>query len=477
MKKHLLLIALSALFLLSSCSEDDKTVDTPVNEAPINLTASEIASAISDNGMSTWKISNAEVRISGETSLDVTQLYNVQDDEFYFQGNNDRLQLRWNKGYHINVEGNSLQEMKSDKTKESEPFDFTIDAENSQLSSSASNFSMDYNHETSRLTATISFPNTSNTLELELKRKLAQDYVQIIQDPTNPVALFSFETRVPRIGINYSHFKNSLYVSNRNDLTEQGDQAIFKFDFDRNSLSTETFNTPDFASKEIVFTDDRIFSIGGSTFESFGYDLENMQSEFIGHDKSIFGMGAASIEDRVYIFGGSIALSLSQIVTWDPGDLNYTNVGSLPLPIENVDGEIVNNILYTFGGEFINSDNPTSDKFYAINLQNQQQTEGILPRPLSSSYASRVQHLIYVGGEGPVDTDNDGTYDATVPFLGAFDTNSQTIEVLNIASIIPNEERIINLRVASENAFLATRKPNPSGNNFIVTIYQLNISG
>ena len=479
----LILFALSLLFNYSCANEDDQikpVTEDPENQDPnnpLNLTLDEVIEIFSGgNNDKIWKISSAVVsNTNGVDQLDITNLFNVKDDEFRFVSSNQTIDMRHKRGFYINSLGTDMDSFKSDKNVSSiqaslmtiqEP---TISFEGLQ---GLYTFSLLENNSIIKCNIT----NESYLLELELAEKTLNDFLPAANSISNPIELFQFQTGIFRVGFKHSQANESLYITNRNDLEVFG-QLAFKIDL-QNGLTEElSFTQQDFATKNIEFIEDQVVSIGGSKFELFDFNFENpiITDEVPGN--AIVSNGSASLDDTAYLFGGLVNGAIDVLSTWNINQADYTDITTLPFELDDLDGEIIDQKLYMFGGREIgNPQNQGSNIVYIYDLDLDQTTQIVIPVTLRETYTSIVEQLIYVGGLQPVDEDADGNYELS-PFIGVFNTTNNEFTSLDIdlGNVLDNK-RLVHFQAKDEKGYFITSENLGAPNGFINRVYEADLN-
>ena len=92
-----------------SCNNDDDSTTNPP-EPTLNELRDETTIVLTSTGASkTWRIDQATLT-NGNSEIDISQNFNVVDDEFIFSGTTENGILEWRKGYDIKTNASDNQE-------------------------------------------------------------------------------------------------------------------------------------------------------------------------------------------------------------------------------------------------------------------------------------------------------------------------------------------------------------------------------
>jgi hypothetical protein len=483
MKKAFIYITSIVLLISSfySCESDNEIVTPETQEEDSETTdlPAIIDLITSNNSGGVWEVNQAAITNSSLDNSIITGSYVIVDDVFSFTANtNETINLQWKKGFDINLQATNAQEILTDRNASTESFLLSLDSETGFLSSLDNSFSGNYDATSNQVTLIINDTNSNGTLSLNLSPKNQSDYLQAPIIASNPQELFQFNTGIFRVGFKVSQSQNSIYLTNRSDLGGIGSQQAFKYDLAQNVLTSFEFTQQDFATKNIEFIENTVASIGGIKFEIMNYDFAQVDTTIDLIDEQAFSNGTAALDDTVYLFGGILNGSMDGITTWTNNTTDLENIGTLPIELNDMDGEIVNQILYMFGGwDTSSSSNVGSTNVYTLDIDTGDQSQITIPVSLRETYTSTVENIIYVGGLQPIDSNNDGTLDSLKPYLGAFDTLDNSLQeiTLNVGDILDNR-RLVHLQVINNTAFLITSENIGSPNGFINRVYEADLN-
>lgn len=474
---HIKLVCLFlSINIFWSCqNDDDSTIDPtviiPDDMLDINAII-EVITTNSSNGI--WEIEQATIITSNNNTTEITDSYTVEDDIFTFtEGSNQTINLRWKKGFDVNMQAQSLQEAGTDRNVSSENFILTIGLDTGIFSSVDERISGNFVQESGEILLIIEDVNSNNVLSLNLSPKNQSDYISVPTTLSTPQELFSYTAGVPRLGFKISHSQNSLYITNRNDLV-QFQQLGFKYNLDTNVLTSLDFIQADFATKNIEFLEEKVVSLGGARFQVMDYEFTEVET-FIEIDpfSSLIFNGTASLDDKAYIFGGS-GFDSNIIATWNLGDVNLQTIGTITSPTNLIfmDGEIVDQVLYIFGGLDTDADQG-SDVLYTYHLNSGEQNQIQLPVELGQTYTSTVENLIYVASsvefnQNPNATRHFGVYNTA-------DNNFQEIDISSLDLILENRT-LQQFQVLGNKAYIIVSENLGPANGYKNSVYEATLN-
>lgn len=474
MRKSCIYIA-SLLIIISgfySCSNDDDNtiISTPPIEETVDVEA--IIERLTGGDSKIWKIQEGFVILNDGTSADFMNEYNVQDDEFTFTLEGNTVTLKWKKGFGMNINVDTFEDFLSDKNEASVTYQVSINPDTGVLSLNQSGITLQLAANIDIGTINLIQADGQTDLSVNLIPKSTVDYVQIPTTLSTPQELFSFDTGVPRVGFKISQSQNSLYLTNRNDLDGLGAQQAFKYDLSNGALTAIEFTQQDFATKNIEFIEGTVLSIGGARFQALDYELTGVES-FIEIDPftTLIFNGTASLDDTVYTFGNSGSSNI--ISTWRIGDESTQVLATIPAPsdIAFMDGEIIDQVLYIFGGW--DSDFVGSDILYTYNIDTGIQNQIQLPATIQQAYTSTVENLIYVLGVRPFNNNQNQN-----KVFGLYNTLDGSFEEINIDSLNADlvNKNIEQLQVSGNKVYFVTSESLGTPNGYTNSVYEATLN-
>jgi len=478
--KKILVYATTLLVIIlgfNSCQNDDDNTITPPPPTGETVDVEAIVERLTGGNSKTWKIREGFVIVNNQTSVDFMDEYNVQDDEFRFTLENENVSLVWKKGFGMNIGIDTFEEFFSDKNEASITYQVTINPDTGVLSLGQSGITLQLAANVDVGIINLIQPDGQTDLSINIVPKSAADYIQIPNAVSNPQELFSFDTGIPRVGFKVSQSQNSLYLTNRNDLDGIGMQQAFKYDLATNTVSSFEYFLQDFATKNIEFLENKVVSIGGNAFENMDYEFSGV-NPYTPISNAAVSNGTATLNDTAYLFSGLVNGSETAITTWSIGNADFQDIATLPVSLNDMDGEIINQTLYMFGGWDTPSSTDTgSNIVYTYQIDTEVQNQITIPVSLRETYTSTVENIIYVGGLQPIDTDNDGQPDDLNPYLGAFNTIDNSFQeiALNVGDILDNK-RLVQLQVVGNTVFLVTSENLGAPNGYMNSVYEATLN-
>ena len=452
-----------------SCTNDD---DATVNNNEDILDQTTILDAITTNSSDgIWGIQQGTLLKQDNSEIELTGYYSVEDDLFTFtQGTSESLNLRWKKGFDINMQAQNLQEALTDRNASSETFVLSLNQENGDFSSTDNRVVGNYDEGSDTILITITDPESDTSLRLNITPKNTADFAQIPTTMSNAQELFSFHTQVRLNALEIAQSQNNLYLANSTKIQDFDEQSVFKYDLSTNELTTLSFIEPDFTTKNIEFIDGQLFNIGGTKFQAIDYELTTINTTFnIDPSNPLILIGAASLDDAVYTFGDLDRGN--EINIWNIGDQNAELIATTPEPIDRIysDGEIVDQVLYIFGGynSPVNDGSTGSNIVYTYNIDTGVQNQIQLPVGFQQTATSTVENLIYVMGAEPF-----GSNHSENTFFGAYNTLDGTFQeiTLNIADQL--EDRILDqIQVVGDKAYFVTTEISGGDNGLLNKVF------
>lgn len=482
MKKYILFICSVLIAIsLTNCSNDDDSIPDPIVVSPedtddnVNL-ESQVIAGLTDSNSKVWKIETATLTNSSE---DISDLFNIKDDEFKFSvgSSSSQLNLRWNKGFQV-APGETREAIKSDIQVSSETFQIQIQISEgiTNISTPSNSFIGNYNREEQKIFGLLYSDLDEEPLSVTLIAKELEDYQVPATTLSNAQELFTYNTGIFRVGFKVSQSQNALFLTNKSDLSGFGSLQSFRYDLTNATLSTLEFTTMDFATKNIEFIGNQVASIGGGFFEMFSLDFTTIEDVLGIEQNDIVSNGTAALDNNVYLFGGVVNGGLDNITLWDTVANTFTDITSTPFELNDLDGEIIDQKLYMFGGRIVSSNSVQgSDKAYIYDIENNLFNQVTLPVFLKETYTSVVENLIYVGGLESIDVDNDGDFER-IPYLGVFNTVDNSFQeiTLDVENILSNR-RLVHLQVAGGSAYFVTSENIGAPNGFVHRVYSANL--
>ena len=475
----------SLMAMLSGCGSDNDGETNPDDgnsEPTTEELKKETVNVLTDSGNpKVWKVSSAQVQTDGAESkgtvLNISNNFNIVDDEFIFSGGLTNGALEWRRRHDVNLNASSLEETLLDYYRSPLESSFTFVGESvSDLTASGFQFNVS---DDGVVTATLAGSTTaksgkkpSGDLSLTLVEKEPDDYKQSLNELVFTEA-FTFESasvEESSPGMIGSDSANSFFFENRefglrfdnpDNPLEIPPERVIKFNLD--DLSQEEFvnydfDDSDFASKQLHIVNNQLISIGSQKISAYDYDLSdpstffynNLISEEYGTKINYTRFGMAVQDNAVYIIGGAFAddpeggsffdiEETKKIYKWDIDTQTLSLFATLPETRYGARGTIVNDKMYIFGGSKSWTELSPQSTIYIVDMNNPNSIQTLdMGAELRFSFVQKYENLIFVGGY-KILTDPSGKEST----LGVFNTENNSFNELSHNLTNPNGEHAI----------------------------------
>ncbi len=480
--KNPLIYFTSLLLIISSfysCQSDDDTTPTPTPETEEVEESSNLETIIEEiinTNTDGWKITSAHLSNNNVSNLDITNLYNVQDDRIGFsEASTFGMSIKWLEAYQINTNAIDLETVKTDNYIRSSLVTVTSSStENPYVfTNTTGEISITYNSDTSTLTGEIQSQNGSETLALTLVPVTSSDFLDI-ETPQNFDLIFSANTSQPVIGVNYSYATNSLYAITH-DLQ---DLSVYKYEESTQSTSSITTTDTTIGSDEFEFINGKLKWVSNFSSVEVDYDLTQINTSN-GIDFTPDNQHRITAEnDTIYAVGGYGGYLSDQITTLSPSGTSFLELGNMPSERALADVTVVDSDLYIFGGYYLD---PTGNfSFYDSILKHDLATGNLLETiplgvDLIDSYVSRKGELIYIAGRVLVTNSNNGGIGQTRRYFGVYNTITETLQELDIDNLLPTDRRIRGFAVAENAMYFAFDEVNTNTGFWRMDVYRASL--
>lgn len=428
---------LLSLILLSSfiaCnSDDDNNTDEIINEPTLIELRTQSTTILTSGTTKIWRIKQATLT-NANGVIDISENFNVIDDEFIFGGTGENGTLEWRKGYEVNTNASNSSGTLLDNYVSSISTNFNYqDGSSTIVEADFGSCTFQINSDET-INATITNENNS-IFNFTLVEKTQNDYL------TPPAVLnfnpaFTFESNgidccAP--GMIGSYSANSFFLATREDGLGNGSarpERILKFDIATNTISENLFFQTDFVSKQMHIINNKLIVIGGQYVNKYNLDLSGDPTS-ANHGKRLSRFGISVLDNDVYIIGGDLNdVEGNKIFKWNISTQSLSEFATLPEPKSGARGTIVNDHLYVFGGsDAFFSETPTKT-IYKVDINNPSQIETFqMNRPIDFTFVQKYQNLIYVAGRIEI-RDGSGQTIGRESTIGVFNTLDNTYREL-----------------------------------------------
>lgn len=446
---------LAALVLagLIGCQADS---DGPASEATVmnQLTAGTSKS---------WKIETATLSNGTAGLLTVTNLANVNDDEFIFTADpasTNVAQLDWRIRNQVRANATSSSEALLDYYLSGLTRKLTV-LSNGSITSDDPNLSV------ARLSngrLAVQYFMNGAEFSMELAPAGETTFVPALLD-------FEFLTDIESsaigleqaAGFTGSMASNSLYLAYRASASSGiQPERVVRYDMDDGSFTTRDFFNSDFVTKELHIINDELKVVGAKFVNTYPLDLAS-DPVSAPHNLTITRYGSSVVDDNVFLFGGDLNFPTTpppvmtgpdahKIYRHDQETGQLQEVGALPEPRYWAHGEIVDGKLYVFGGrqQFITE--VAEDDIYVHDMASGENQTLTLPTPMHRTFAARYGHLIYVAGyrEFPNADPALSTIETT---FGVFDTHAGTFTIIPNTLGLSGKKTVFGLTIVGDKLY------------------------
>lgn len=485
MKTKIVLPLLLLLLCFIACKDDDlgiepdkevieESTEEPDDDAvdPTVVLAEQRAentTVLTDGSSKVWKIDTAILN-NGSGAIDVSENFNILDDEFIFRNGTTTGKtefegtLEWRQNNVIAFEATTAEDAKLDfyVSPETLTYDFDTDSSSSLTSSDAA-FSFTIN-ESNELVGTITYTEDAS-LDVTLTPKAAADYQQVPSTALSFSEAFTFQSNSVdsgAVGMVGSLANNSFFVALRdaNPAGNFNEERVLRFDLSDNSVKESYYDNPDFVSKQLIPHNGQLLVVGGQRINSYDLDLNNTPTSYQDYRFSLgldyLGLsrfGTATVDGDVYLYGGDLDNPAVEIYNYNLFNEEMTIVSQLPAPRFGARGEVVDYKLYVFGGteEFFTP--PANNTIYIFDLETQSFTTETMPQAIDFTYTGKIENLIYVAGRIDSIDENNALVDRE-PYLGVYDTNTNTFTELETNLVSPDLETIHSMAVFDNKIYI-----------------------
>ena len=217
----------------------------------------------------------------------------------------------------------------------------------------------------------------------------------------------------------------NLFIASRQSNPETGVNAekVAKYDLSGNLINEIYFDQLDFVTKNLHIIGNRLWVVGGTFINTYDLDLTSAP-ETSTHGFGITRFGSALYQDEVYVWGGDPNETFSdRIYKWDNDVEAFFEVAQLPSAKTWAHGEVFDDRIYMFGGQPEFQGTQPEDIIYVYDIGDTAVATLNLPRPVSRTFTTTHNNLIYVAGQ---ETDTDPETEDLDIFFGVYDPESFT---------------------------------------------------
>jgi hypothetical protein len=409
-----------------------------------------------------WVVETATLKpASNSNAIDITNLANVQDDEFVFQtaGGQRKLKLEWKLRNDIKAEATSGKEALLDFYRSPRSNELTIQ-DNGEISSDDSNLKISWVSE-NKVRVQLSKGTTELAMELTPENMANSTMTSSLQ--FNKISEISGVGMEQAAGFTGSMASNSLYIAYKS-LEEGGNfpERVLRFDLASKAFQeVMDFVHPDFVTKELHIINDELKVVGAQFVNTYSLDLEQPPTS-VPHGLKLTRYGSTVVDNEVYLFGGDLnGLNGNKIYRHDQATGQLTEVGILPEPRYWAHGEMVDGKLFVFGGRQSFTTEQAEDDIFAWDAATGATNTYKLPESYHRTFAARKDHRIFVAGQQnvPPDTVDGQPVFPTKTAFGYFDTRDNTFHSLSSSLAGTSASSVYGLTIVEDHIYVLYGNP------------------
>lgn len=437
----LLTTLLTSAFCSCNANDEPSANSTePVAERPPEPTLEELrdetTTTLTSGSTKTWRINHATLT-HGNSEIDISQNFNVRDDEFIFGGTTVNGSLQWRRGYDIETNATSAQEAFLDNYVSPLTTAFSYQ-DNSSTVVEAPVCSCTFEIKDDTISATV-INDDDTVFSFHLVEKTQADYASAPESGLHFTSAFTFESNsisgyAP--GMIGSYANNSLFIATREDDLNHEifglPERILKFNSTTHTIAVESQSfEQDFVSKQLLVVDNQLIVIGGQIVKQCPLNFGGAPAITASHGKRLSRFGISVLDGNVYIIGGDVDnVESNQIFSWNIDSQTLDAFATLPEPKSGAGGTIVHDTMYVFGGtDTLFGDTPTNT-IYKLSINNPSDIETFrMNKAINFTFVRQFQNLIYVAGQIHI-KDESGTTVARESTIGVFNTLDHTYQEL-----------------------------------------------
>jgi hypothetical protein len=246
---------------------------------------------------------------------------------------------------------------------------------------------------------------------------------------------------------------NSLYFAYK-AIEGANPERVVRYDIDDGTFTTIDFINTDFVTKELHIINDELKVVGARFVNTYPLDLSHAPVS-VPHNLVLTRYGSTVVDDNVFLFGGDLATpsNANKIYQHDQVSGQLKEVGALPEPRYWAHGEIVDGMLYVFGGRQTFVDPVAEDDIFVHNMETGENQTLKLPKPMHRTFAARVGHLIYMAGTRDM-PDPDPALSTVETTFGVFDTRTNTFTVIPSTLDLTGKKTVFGLTIVGDKLFV-----------------------
>lgn len=414
-------LLISASFLFNCSSDDDNNPSSETN-------LSDIIRMITDNGNpKTWKIENATLTNSNTQNLDISNTFNIKDDEFIFSTNssNSALILEHRQRHGFNKDAESFQEFLLEHYKSS--LNYTLNPHaNTNNQFSDANDAVNFVYDNSVINGEWLLDD-STKLTFTLTEKTPSDYQTVpeslnFEDVITIPSEFAFYEVESSSDVISSQSNNSIFIVYNNNLFVNPNggsptaENVLKYNIDSNQFTHSVFHNADFYTKRAHIVNNELNVVGAQFLNTYNLNLDSDPAINPYNDGATIDLtfyhniaryDAINYDDTIYVLSGNLSNETTQsdyvedkIFTLNASSPHLSEIAQMPGPKSKAASELVDNTIYTFSGQrnFLEEESAETT-CYKYNISDNSFSTFNLPTALNATYSTSVDNLIFVAGQ------------------------------------------------------------------------------
>ncbi|MBL7865081.1 MAG: hypothetical protein JNK10_09410 [Cyclobacteriaceae bacterium] len=450
MKKLAIVLILAGL---AGCQNEEPPTQVMLNQ-------------LTSGNAKSWKIGDAGLSPTPTDGFSITNLANVNDDEFVFMADPSTpnvVQLKWQIRNQIRASATTAEDALLDYYLSGHTITLT-------LNSNGTITSDDPNLDISLI--------TDKQISFEYQMGPHRFSFNLVPEPETtfvPATLeFEFLSEITGTAIGLeqaagfigSMASNSLYFAYKafNVTPGVNMERVIRYDIDDGAFTAHDVISTDFVTKELHIINDELKVVGATVVNTYSLDLTS-DPVSVPHNLVITRYGSTVVNDNVFLFGGdlnfpigapgSTAPNADKIYRHDQISGQLIQVGVLPEPRYWAHGEIVDGKLYVFGGRqaFVPTPDVGEDDIFVHDMASGETQTLKLPTPINRTFAARYRHLIYLAGQRYI-TNPDPALTVIETVFGVFNTRTQSFTFIPCTLDFTANKTVYGMTIVGDDLFI-----------------------
>lgn len=388
-----------------------------------------------------WKIAKAILKNSnGE--FDISQNYNVKDDEFFFVGPAENPNSRavshfgesrvsWNERNSVNLKANSVLDAVQDYNTGIKVYNFNVLVEE-EIEINVAESPIAFRMKGEKIHGTITYPQEQAKITVELVKftetELAGNIQQLTFSKFSSIETRNMAGHSPAFIA--SHKNQSLYFVGREDFNvpgQQNPQRIIKF----NSITGEINENRDASFGDLVTKSaavilDKLHIFGASYYSLYDLELKSLQP-WKAHGDQLTRFGMSPYRNELMVYGlsnvGQVGGLSKTIKSYILNTNTFNSLGDCVDMRTDVRGVLMDDHLFILGGSEDWLANVFDNHIVKFNLLDNSSKKIVTPISMNRTYSGYKNNLLFFMGRTPDGENNDK--------IVLFDKNTEQVSVIN----------------------------------------------